>query len=550
MNVVIDFSKDNRKIVKILKDDKTFYLSSAYFPVSESQKIAKNLKFEKDTILVIGVGNPYLIREIALSNQYKKVIVIELLDDIYSSVLSDKDLKSLLMLPNIDIRFFDSFDVFKLFVSDLSDFDYYMHPSYKILVPFSDEIENAIKHHLQNMLINKNTIKKFGRVWAKNFVSSIKFVSRTKGVFELFDKFKDLNSIVVGAGPSLDSDIHLIKKLYGNSLVIASDTSFLPLLRNGIKPDIVVSVDPQSRNFLYLIYEKNYDNVIFVCDTLYLPLIYDFVPNENIFLFDSPFRLWGEVKGVLGEKGEVFVGGSVVCTSIDLAFRLGSKNILLFGNDLSFTDYKMYCKNNIFEMSLMLEANFINPYDPWTFISKYPLVRTLNNVGEEVFTDPRMLTFKKWIENYISTTGAKVFNFTSKGLPLIGQSSIEQSLIEQSSIEQLHYDLSSFLNNNTSFRGDIEKIKQTLISIPLYEKENDNKVLFQIKDGVEKLRREVFGSFDFSKITQILEENLILKYLIELSIQDTLLSKYSREDFAKALKFAVEYLNRILGKVL
>jgi hypothetical protein len=34
-----------------------------------------------------------------------------------------------------------------------------------------------------------------------------------------------------------------------------------------------------------------------------------------------------------------------------------------------------------------------------------------------------------------------------------------------------------------------------------------------------------------------------------LSIQDTLLSKYSEESFVEALKFSVAYLNRILSKL-
>ncbi len=535
MNVVVDFSKDNRKILKILKDGRTFYLSSSYFPVSEAEKVVKSLRFEKDTVLVVGLGNPYLIRELALANPDKRVLVVEFLESIHSCIFSEKEFKTLLMLPNISVELFDSFEKFKLFVGDLSDFDYYIHPSYRFLVPFLTEVETAIRSHLQSVAINKNTIKRFGRVWAKNFLSSLKFVAGVKGVLDLFGKFKDFNTVVIGAGPSLDRDIDLVRKLYNNSVIVASDTSFLPLLRSGIKPDIVVSVDPQSRNFLYLIYEKVYDNVIFVCDTLYLPLIYEFVPNSNIFLFDSPFKLWGEVKKVLGEKGELFVGGSVVCTAIDLAFRIGSGHILLFGNDLSFTDYKMYSGNNIFEMSLMLDGNFFEPYDPWTFIARYPLVKAFNNVGEEVFTDPRMLTFKRWIENYISATGAKVFNFTSKALPLVGQQ---------------RGDLSFFLDGSTSSRGDIERIKETLISISLRNDVEVDNVLSMIMEGVEKLREEIYGSLDFSKITEILEKNLVLKYLVELSIQDTLLSSYSEESFVKALKSSVVYLSRVLGRLV
>jgi hypothetical protein len=116
-------------------------------------------------------------------------------------------------------------------------------------------------------------------------------------------------------------------------------------------------------------------------------------------------------------------------------------------------------------------------------------------------------------------------------------------------IGQQNGDLSSFLDFNTSSRGDIEEIKKMLVSIPLGDSDEGNSVLFMIREGVEKLKKELYGSIDFARITEVLEENLVLKYLVELSIQDTLLSKYSEESFVEALKFSVAYLNRILSKL-
>ncbi|MFP6854550.1 MAG: 6-hydroxymethylpterin diphosphokinase MptE-like protein, partial [Opitutales bacterium] len=52
--------------------------------------------------------------------------------------------------------------------------------------------------------------------------------------------------VVVGAGPSLDVTLPLIKEGFDRPLVIAADSALQALLSHGISPDFVVNIDPEK----------------------------------------------------------------------------------------------------------------------------------------------------------------------------------------------------------------------------------------------------------------------------------------------------------------
>ena len=53
-------------------------------------------------------------------------------------------------------------------------------------------------------------------------------------------------AFIVSAGPSLDKNIDELKNIKGRGVIMAVDTAIKPLLKKGIVPDIVASVDPHK----------------------------------------------------------------------------------------------------------------------------------------------------------------------------------------------------------------------------------------------------------------------------------------------------------------
>ena len=54
--------------------------------------------------------------------------------------------------------------------------------------------------------------------------------------------------MVAGAGPSLDQDLDILRDHQDQVMIFAVDTSYIPLIKANIIPDIVFSSDPQWVN--------------------------------------------------------------------------------------------------------------------------------------------------------------------------------------------------------------------------------------------------------------------------------------------------------------
>ncbi|MDE6608267.1 MAG: DUF115 domain-containing protein, partial [Lachnospiraceae bacterium] len=66
---------------------------------------------------------------------------------------------------------------------------------------------------------------------------------------ELLGEIRGKKVIVVAAGPSLDKNVHLLKRENRDFLIIAVGTVFGKLVRMGISPDYVAFMDAQERTF-------------------------------------------------------------------------------------------------------------------------------------------------------------------------------------------------------------------------------------------------------------------------------------------------------------
>lgn len=527
MDVSIEKSKDNNPVIKVRIFQKELYLSSRYYPFQEAEKLADKITLKTQHLLLVGLGNPYLVFSVSKKNPEKEIMVIEPSEEIYNVILSDAYLKRLLSASNIKVKLIRNTEELKELLSDIGYFEYYINPQYKIIFEFISTWEDVIKKTLRNLEINRNTLKRFGSVWTKNLFLSSPYIPSTKGIKGFFGVFKGVNSIVVGAGPSLDETIDFLKEFYDSFLVISVDTSWRYLVENKVKPDIVITVDPQLKNFIYNLTSKNYENTIFVCDTLYPPIIYRYIPIKNILIFDSPLKVWQTIKERFGlEKGTIEVGGSVVCSAIDLAYKLGSNTVILIGVDLGFPNQKIYSKGNYYEIANFLQSNVFLPYDPYNILSKYPLVEKTANNGTQILTDPRMITFKNWIENYISTTNISVINLSQNGLYINNTKTVAKEEIEKVNV-----------------RPHIENLKELIIETPL--KSCDSGFSKELKEMLVKVitiyhQEGVFGVLDF------IDKNVVVKYIFEMALQSVLLDDYTEQEFLKELENKIKYFERVL----
>ncbi|MDX9754167.1 MAG: DUF115 domain-containing protein [bacterium] len=143
-------------------------------------------------------------------------------------------------------------------------------------------------------------------------------------------------AIVCAAGPSLDKNIQQLRDRQAQYPIIAVDTAFRTLQKNGIVPDIVVAADPTPLNTAHFEDTRPRPETILAFN----PEVYHTIPSRwpglRLFLNldKEEFTRWLERR--LGPFGYNPKGGSVGHTAFFLAQAMQADPIIFLGLDLSF----------------------------------------------------------------------------------------------------------------------------------------------------------------------------------------------------------------------
>lgn len=150
-------------------------------------------------------------------------------------------------------------------------------------------------------------------------------------------------AICVASGPSLKKNIDLLKGKEDHFLIISCDSSLISLLRRGIKPHVVVTIE---RNLMYDVWvpkilEEYFDecrDILLVSQSVSEPLAAGRWPGPVFVVgkMDSPADIW-LVHEVLG-MNLLLSGMSVAHMAMNLALVLEAPAVALIGQDLAFAD--------------------------------------------------------------------------------------------------------------------------------------------------------------------------------------------------------------------
>jgi hypothetical protein len=136
---------------------------------------------------------------------------------------------------------------------------------------------------------------------------------------------------------------------------VGVDATVNPLLKAGLKPDIVISVDPQ----------RSVDEFFKGVDTRDIPLMATIVSHpEAMRLWQGPI-LWGwglnphkhflKLATIFPDMPTILPQGNCGSTAIIFLQSIGFKNIILAGVDFAFSNDRYYCKN-VLKSAVSLEG--------------------------------------------------------------------------------------------------------------------------------------------------------------------------------------------------
>ena len=218
---------------------------------------------------------------------------------------------------------------------------------------------------------------------------------------------------VVGAGPSLDKNAHLLGDFPG--VIIACDRAAKALTARGIRPDLVLCVDPRTAVMAEMLnYPENRFQraVLSVCVDPEVARVwrgkrcYENPIHEGTQFFE---RICAELfPGMVGLQAS----GNVGNTGVQLADWIGAKRIVLVGQDYSYPGGRQHCHDHV---------RF--PNGTWAMVksttaeNRAVLANRSGKVWEGgIQTYPPFLSYRKTLGQLISDCKLDVVNATEGGI--------------------------------------------------------------------------------------------------------------------------------------
>ncbi len=245
---------------------------------------------------------------------------------------------------------------------------------------------------------------------------------------EFHGKFLGIPGVVVCPGPSLETNIDLLKKIKGKALIICVLHALAYLQEKDIEPDIVIQVDPkdlskdlvkkngQSSNLWEEWIVKNDLSKIkyFITSAYAQPEIFK-IPVQNIFWMNAGLPIGKHIP--IDIKDYKRVGGSVAHSAFDILIEFGCGPIALVGQDLAYSkEGNAYSVGSARELGRKKGDEFMrNNYGNDVEVKGYD--------GNPVTTSEVLLSFANLFTIFAERLGSsriKLFNCTEGGMYIDG----------------------------------------------------------------------------------------------------------------------------------
>ncbi len=391
------------------------------------------------TIIILGFGMGYHVEKLIEMYPDKKIIVIEPDKRVLYHALHLRDLDNVLSGCTIwldeDILTMKG-KIYELVTHPLAR-GIQFKPYIVLYGKFANDLIMEMQKFLSDWAVMVNTKRCLVDKWYENRIVNAK--KESVNAKSLIGKFMGIPALLVGAGPSLQSQLETIKSLQGKAVIIAASTAVEILLSHGITPTFMIAIDqdPVSSGGLHENLEAD------------VPLVFDGQVAQNSLNYKGKkFQMQLNVNrytGMLAPDLPVFESGpSVANVAMDFLYKLGCSPILMCGVDLSYTYGKLYCDGTQFQQDM----------------SQIQSMKLINNKGEECMTEPSFLSMRNWFTEYINRVHPPVFNCTERGLIIDG---VPNANLNDFKVEREH-DLKAIIDSCYFKDGQPDYIDTTVIN--------------------------------------------------------------------------------------
>lgn len=401
--------------------ERAFYLESAYdsekYLSAWIEKIKQNSNISSKLIMY-GFGNGMFARKYIeeMADDYE-MIIYEPLVSVFDYVMHSFDISDIILNTRVKLyvdglgheKDFTNFLSGEIKLQDVKTTIIEIYENYGLLYGdrFNDFL-TSVNRCLCGVIIDTQFIAESGEFVNENIENNMTYYINSRSLLELKGKGSGIPAIVVGAGPSLDKNVDVLRKAKNRAVIIATDSAVRTLARNGLVPDVIVTMDPY-KDETYLASD--------ICEGV--PLIASLHSGWRLvdghkgpcFFTNSTDRM----TNAFSIEHEIFVqslkmGGSVAHLAFSLANHLGCEPIIFAGMDLAYPGNQSHCVDSVVA-SVTVEE-----------LQGDIIVKDI--LGNDVATSADMQRYRLWIENEIVKFPDKVYIDATEGGALINGTAI------------------------------------------------------------------------------------------------------------------------------
>lgn len=391
-------AKNGQPIAAICEDDRDTWLYSRFDPDLEALRWAESLENaqQSDNLLLFGFGLGYHAAAVLQTFPDKKLFIYEPDLDLFLTAIELVDLRPVLDHPQVALfAIGEEAGVHERMLHEIlshakGSFSFAAPPVYRkwhsgLLQAFAEHARNTTL----NYAANDHLYKRFRKEWLENLFVNLGRNLHTRSFHGLRNVCLGVPAVIAGSGPSLGMEMDRLRSIRDRILLIAAGSAIQSLLRNGIEPDLIVSIDAGKANY----------RVFSPFDVSHIPFLYVPMLKHSAILNDqSPWLLHAyfdndtlanELMQLDDDEDVVMESSATVTgTAIQAAVWLGCRDIVLIGQDFSYPGDRMYAEGVSHVSEKSQKAN----------VAKTDLL-VRNVAGGQNRTDKSMLVLKRSTES-------------------------------------------------------------------------------------------------------------------------------------------------------
>lgn len=321
----------------------------------EIEKILSRIDFNyHQNIFIFGIRGTQLIEEIyKRKSQFSTITIFEIFGGVELEITASELFPKLLNDPTVDV-YIDKLDVllvraFKAIKSGLRNFNIY---NMRILtMPYVKSRQSEDLQRLINGLFDElvyltgvygNSVEDI-LLGSDNFMNNIDYFIDGMHAQDFENEYKNKPAIIVGAGPSLEKNIHVLEKHKDKALIFSVDAAYKTLLNHNIVPDAVTTVERTDITYkFYKEIDKSSDTVFVGPHLIKGGVLDKFEKRIDTGRYgDTILREMMSAFGLESLK----IGMNVANAPFAFARHMGCNPIIFAGLDLAYTSGKTHVSN-------------------------------------------------------------------------------------------------------------------------------------------------------------------------------------------------------------